>query len=343
MNRILKFEELFPEDYQRPINIWESSLMNAVDKDINNIIYEECGISLTVNYIVETLVKQLNECIENGEYEPYDGFINSIMFIKDDVIDKSKKFELCQVFNIKNFVFDIDCIIMNYTNISGDDMDMISTLNVIAQTTPMSSNRFKIMCYIPALNFHISDVGISVLNHEIMHAWQYHKKNNNKTERQYPNWMHIYRNAVYAINDDNYTDNVKLVAKAIYAADRRELAAFTQQAYFDLKSLDDYIQIDRRLRTTDLYKNMINLYKGMKYLEDNDIPDEILKNCNIPKKKLLFIFKKRYDEYRNNTGRVVMARKYMVRENNQYFDTDDRTMMMLQPCSVFKGRKINKK
>lgn len=61
------------------------------------------------------------------------------------------------------------------------------------------------------------------------------------------------------------------------------------------------------------------------------------------KKKLLFIFKKRYDEYRNNTGRVVMARKYMVRENNQCFDTDDRTMMMLQPCSVFKGRKINKK
>lgn len=233
--------------------------------------------------MVNELVKQINDYIENEEYiETHEKFDNDI---NNEYISKSKNYLISQTLVIDDIVFIVECILMNYSNLTIDEFDMISVLNIESQMHSLSSNRFKLFCYIPTKDFKLSKKELSVLNHEIMHSWQHHNKNiNGKKEKEYPEWNHLYGLSIRDLKKNN--DDV--LAKSIYYGDLRELAAFTQQAYYEIKDITDSNEVHNKLRELEIYKGLNNIKSGIEYLENNDLP----KKFNmITKKKLLFILK----------------------------------------------------
>lgn len=309
MKNIKSFEELFPESHKRYISPIERLNLSLLDQEINDIIEESYGVSERVIDIVKKLVGQFNESIDDSEFEK-----SSTIFEPNCEIDiKSDNYTISQVYTVDNFVFDTDLIIMNYSNISDDDFDMVSTLNVEAMVKGLTDKRFKLNCYIPTREFKISKIGISVLNHEIMHAWQHHKKNSDgKKEKEYPEWKRLYNTAVTILKKDNNN----LMAKAIYYSDLRELAAYTQQGYIELKDVEN---VDKTIRTLDIYKSSQSIRSGIDYLEENELGDDF--EGMIDKNKLLKILKKRYYQYKKNISRLIIAKKEIIEEGVVYFDS----------------------
>lgn len=312
MKNIKSFEELFPESHKRYISSIERLNLSQLDQEINDIIEESYGISERVIDIVKKLVSQFNDSIENCEFEK-----SSIIFEPNCEIDiKSDNYIISQVYTVDNFVFDTDLIIMNYSNISDDDFDMVSTLNVEAMTKGLTDKMFKLSCYIPTRDFKIGKIGIRVLNHEIMHAWQHHKKNSDgKREKEYPEWKRLYNTAVTVLKKDNNN----LMAKAIYYGDLRELAAYTQQGYQELKDIDISNDVHNKMRNLDIYKGSQSIKSGIDYLEENELTDDF--DGMIDKKKLLKILKKRYYQYKKNISRLIIAKKEIIEEGTVYFDS----------------------
>ena len=287
--------------------------ISSIDREINDIIEESYGVSSDVVSMVNELVEQIKDCVENGEYvETYDKFDN--WFI-NEYTSKSKNYLISQTFVINNIVFITECILMNYSNLTDDEFDMISVLNAESQIRSLSPNRFKLICYIPSRDFRLSKKGLSVLNHEIMHSWQHYNKNiNGKKEKEYPEWNQLYGLSIIDLKKNK--DDI--LAKSIYYSDLRELAAFTQQAYYEIKDITDTNKVHNKLRTLEIYKGLNNIKSGIDYLENNDLP----KKFNmITKKKLLFIFKKRYYQYKKNIARLIIAQKEIILEGTKCLDS----------------------
>lgn len=309
MKNIKSFEELFPENHHRYIKPIEKLNLSILDQEINDIIEESYGISERVIDIVKRLVEQFNDSLENKEYDK-----SSISLdVNCDIEIKPDNYVISQVYTVDNFIFDTDLIIMNYQNISDADFDMISTLNVEVFARGITETRFKLNCYIPTMNFKIGMIGIKVLNHEIMHAWQHHKKNSdNKKEKIYPEWNKLYNTAIHILKK-NPGD---LIAKSIYYGDLRELAAYTQQAYIELINVEN---IDKKIRTLDIYKGVDSIQSAIEYLNNNELSDDFY--GLIDKKKLLKILNKRYYQYKKNISRLIIAKKEHLYEGSVYFDS----------------------
>ena len=312
MKNIKSFEELFPKNYHRYIKPVEKLNLSILDQEINDIIEESYGISERVIDIVKRLVEQFNDSLENGEYDK-----SSILLDTNCEIDiKPENYVISQVYTVDNFIFDTDLIIMNYQSISDDDFDMLSTLNVEASVTGITDKRFKLNCQIPAREFQINKVGIKVLNHKIMHAWQHHKKNSDgKKEKSYPEWNRLYNTAIKILR----VNNDDMLSKAIYYADLRELAAYTQQAYQELKDIDISNDVHRKMRNLDIYKGVEAIKSTIDYLGENDLPDEF--EGMIDKNKIINILKKRYYQYKKNIARLIIAKKEIIEEGAVYFDS----------------------
>ena len=65
-----------------------------------------------------------------------------------------------------------------------------------------------------------------------------------------------------------------MLSKAIYYADLRELAAYTQQAYQELKDIDISNDVHRKMRNLDIYKGVEAIKSTIDYLGENELPDE---------------------------------------------------------------------
>lgn len=297
--------------------------ISKIDVEINDIIWESLGVSWEVENISNQLIEHINRVLEDGEYEKINGV--DIDFIDDENVLKSDLYEFSQVFSINDLIYDVDCRIMNYTNIDDDTFKEISTLNVEAFTTNLSSNRFKIDCYIPTINFKMCERGISVLKHELMHSWQHHNKNINKREKENSNWKNAYVKAVSSIRK-KCDDDILLISKSIYYGDLRELCAFTQQAYYELESVSNIDDVHKEIRKLDVYKGLQSVKSGIDYLKNNELPD-IFK---ISKKTLLDILNRRYDKYKRNIARLILMRKEELEKNMSYIDISKEELMLMR-------------
>ncbi len=321
MGIIKTFDELFPpESYQRKHSLVELGI-SKLDREINDIIVESYGISLRVIYIVENLVKQIKESIGYEEYEK----ISSDISTNDDF--KYETYVLEQSMNVDGLVFDVTCYLMEYGDLNDDDFEFVSTMNTMARTKNLSSTRFAMTCYIPTRNFDIGKVGERLLNHEIMHAWQHHKKNIDKKEKEYPEWNKIYSQATNLLKDKVFdSEFVELISKSIYYGDLRELAAFTQQAYHDLKHISgDTDIVHKKMRKLEIYKGVNSIKDAIEYLENNDLPEVF----DFDKNLLLKILKKRYYQYKKNIARLLLARKEVIEETMSYIDISKKELMMI--------------
>lgn len=320
MSNILSFEELFPESYNRKISVFERSL-NMFDKEINDIINESLGISLKVSYIVDKLVEQIEDSIKSGDYEVTNDEYDNIVSVKH------KSYVIEQIFGVENFTFDTKIILNNYNGLTQDKIDEISVLNVEANMNYISTSSFILNVYIPTFDFKIGDTCRKVLNHEVMHAWQHHNKNTNKKEKEYPEWRTLYNKSIRILNDESFDTDIETVAKAIYSGDLRELAAFTQQAYYEIKDIGDIRNVDKTIRNLEIYKHMKEISNGINYIEQNGLPKYF--NTNITDKKILSILRKRYNQYKKNIARLVIAKKERLLESMTYLDVSDKQLIFM--------------
>lgn len=296
--------------------------LSRIDKEINDIIWESMGHSDDVEHIVNNLVEQINECIADGEFERM-GNVDGVDFINGDIARNADLYKIEQTFVIDDFVFIIECTLMDYENISDNEFQMVSTLNVVARIRKLTNTRFKLMCYVPSRNLKLCERGISILNHEIMHAWQDHNKNvNNKRENTYPIWNSLYKKSTEKLlhkPDD-------LLSKVIYYADLRELCAFTQQAYYELEKINDIDDVHKRIRNMEIYKGYVSIKDGIDYLKNNPYPDEYKE---INKSKLMHILNLRYEKYKRNIARLIVSRKEVLEEDLIYTDVSKTELMMI--------------
>lgn len=296
--------------------------LTKIDKEINDVIWESMGHSDDVEHIVDDLVKQINECIVDGEFERIEN-TDDVDFINDEISRKSDLYKIEQTFVINDFVFITECTLMNYSNMSDNEFQMVSTLNVIARIRKLTETRFKLMCYIPSRNFEMCEKGISVLNHEIMHAWQdYNKSTEGKKENAYPVWNSLYKKSTEKLlhkPDD-------LLSKVVYYADLRELCAFTQQAYYELEKINDIDDVHRKIRNMEIYKGYVTIKNGIDYLKNNSYPDEYKE---INKTRLLYILNLRYEKYKRNIARLIVSRKETLEEELTYTDVSRTELMMI--------------
>jgi hypothetical protein len=318
MRNLKTFEEYQPV---RKRNMFEWGLPK-IDQEINDIIWESMGVSDDVDLIVKDLVEQITDCIDNGEYERFNQE-DDIDFTNNELANKADIYKLEQTFTSHNIVFITNCRLMNYSNMTDKEFGEVSTLNVLAHIRKLAYNRFILTCYVPTRDFKLSQKGISVLNHEIMHSWQSYNKNiDNKKEKEYSEWNQLYKNATTILlskPDD-------ILSKSIYYGDLRELCAFTQQAYYELEDVDDIDEVHTKIKKLDIYKGLRAVRDGMKYLEEHDIPERFNK---ITKKKLIYILKKRYDKYERNIARLILARKEVLEENLKYMDITKQELMLI--------------
>lgn len=321
MGSIKTFEELFPpEGYHRSHSPVEFGI-SRLDMEINDIISESYGVSLRVISIVNDLVGQIKDSIDHGEYEKITLDIPTNDDFKFDI------YVLDQAINVDGLVFDVTCNLMEYGNLNDEDFEFVSTMNISASIRSLSSTRFELTCYIPTRNFDIVPVGERILNHEIMHAWQHHKKNTGKKEKDYPEWRRIYNLATDILKNKSFGDEEsELISRAIYYGDLRELAAYTQQAYHSLKNIDDINAVHKELRNLEIYKGVESIKDAMEYLENNSLPKEF----KIDKIRLLKILKKRYFQYKKNIARLVLARKEVIEETMIYMDISKRELMLIR-------------
>lgn len=326
--RIKSFEELFPDNEPRYISPIER-LLPKIDQEINDIIAESYGVSFDVIDIVNELVKQIEDSINYGEFDDYNGDLNDVYFIDDISANKSKQYIIDQTFCIKNMTFDVSLILMNYDNIGNDEFDKISTLNVVANTKYITSTHFFLTCFIPTKNFKMNEIGLRVLNHEIMHSWQHYNKNiNDKKEKEYLEWNKLYYQSVNILHK-KYNDETELIAKSVYYSDLRELAAFTQQSYIEIKDISNSNVVHSKIKKTELYKGANNIKSAIEYLNNNELPSEF--NGLIQKKKLLFILKKRYYQYKKNIARLIIAQKEILEEGAGYLDSTKLDWIYINP------------
>ena len=314
----MTFEELFPKNYKRN-HSWVEIGISELDLEINDIIIESYGVSLKVIKIVDQLIKQIKVSIDNGDVK------KEITDISSNDGFKFETYNIDEIVSIDNFIFDISTHLMEYGGLDDSDFEFVSTMNIGARIIFKSPNRFKLICQIPTRNFNFNEIGERILNHEIMHAWQHHKKNTGKKEREYPKWKTIYNKASNILSCGYYDENIELVAKSIYYGDLRELAAFTQQAYQDLKEITDIDSVHKKIRTLDIYKGVNSLKKCIDYLESNELPDVF----DINKSILLKILKKRYYQYKKNISRLIVARKEIIEETMFYMDISKEELMLM--------------
>lgn len=304
-------------------DFWQRRLLADIDIEINDVISESLGVSVDVIKIVNELVAQIKDSIALGEFESISKKLD-VDFI-DDSADGSSLYNIKEILSVGGFVFNVDCYLLDYSNLSDDEFEKISTLNTIANVVFNSSMNFDLNLYIPTRKFEIGDIGIGVLNHEIMHAWQHYKKNDGKAEKKYPEWNRVYNTSIKILRSDERGD-IYDIAKSIYYGDLKELASFTQQAYQELKDISDLKTVDKKIRETELYKGLLSIKDGLDLIKNGGLPDIF----DINEKLLLKILNKRIEQYKKNISRVVIARKEIIEKDLYYFDIAKDELMLIR-------------
>lgn len=309
--------------------------MEKIDKNINLVIDEMMGFSTESDKLAKDILKYLDDEIKAGnitrhpdDEEEGTGEIYTINnYVKDFTVNGKSNIYVLKIV-IRNFSEDMDDKTMF------DLAKEIASASCILSMDNQKRPAFIIDGSLVYRGWKLHKFIEGVFHHEIKHAYTHIKTLGDKDIEE---WMDDEKNAtprkIYqAANELTENPIVKIfmpdifeVAASVYITDKQEIASFTQQAYVALEDAKSFSDVDKIIKTTELYNYSKFLTELIDKLEDDEslytkfiavispvLPSEVtMPTYNMFMKML----RKREKEYTSKVGKVIVYTKDRLREN----------------------------
>ena len=305
-------------------------LAPAFENDINDSINEALGISVEVCKITGNLMNFLKKNLSSA----IKATLPSRKYNLGNLADNLEGF---YIFNKNVIMEDMEFIlyidVLNFQGLDKQQKEEVVVRYLNANCRQTSERKFMIRGSLPVIDFQLDCRTYALFSHELKHSWIYSKRpaydssRADKRNINYFNWRKLYDFSISFIrtnasnkNRDSFVSGLYKIAQALYISDSDEISAFAQQAYAERRVEDSPEAVDNIIRGSQMYKYTQNLSEVIEMFENTDVSEYISfieqeSGVSISKKKLLYLFKKRYNRCIDILRKLLVAHKTFIEES----------------------------
>lgn len=311
-------------------------MVDNFEKDINHVIEEMMGFSLTSDKLANEIIAYIHNEIKLGNIR------------KRDELDYDERDLGIEIYTLDNYIHPFE--------VEGKPQLFGLEINLINCPSDMDSKEFHKLvhdlceascgmagvddkpAYVIQGNFVFKDWKLgnytkNIFHHEIKHAYTHIKTIKDSDIKSYMQdkgsltlrKLYMVANKIMSSEFiESLNPRLAEIAQSIYVSDKQELSSFTQQAYKDMESVTSFQEVDKTLRKTELYVISRFLDDLIKFMENDDnsynefiafvkyeFPDDTFPT----KHSYLKTLKKRCEKYKTNVGRVLVYTKDRLMED----------------------------
>lgn len=309
-------------------------MINKLDKNINKVIEEMMGFSLSSDKLANDILKYIDDQVKAGEIRRIDS---------DDIQDADMYIMNNHIapFTVdgKPNIYALEISLINFPKDFPDDDFWDIVRNASDADCCLAKDNDNNVAFVIRGNLFYKDWELTkfnkgVFHHEIKHAFTHIKTLSDQDLEEYMSSSALvssrtlYNAALELMHDDMLNlllPSVVNIAKGIYISDTQEMGAFTQQAYKEMESVTSFQEADRALRNTAIYKFTLALEDIIDHVEEDEnlynlfvgiVKGQIGPDAKIPTKyKYLKMMKKRLASYKTRVGKVLVYTKDRLRED----------------------------